>query len=275
VLPLKINNEASNWPLGDAVLEGQNLLKMVVVGLSLGVAQQLWFPWSNAETITPRRGLLDEEGEVTPQYLAFQNLSQRLDGGFRFASHDTLGSHVLRYDFRRDSEPAPMLAAMWWDDGAHGRGVEVVTIALPQDVVWVIRYEYDGASSVLPASGFVTLSIGDGGILLEYLTPATGVPAVPPRPESLAAVPNPFRGSTTFQLLVPQGIESRGSSSVEIFSVAGCRVRLLDPGVRPPGDGGVIWDGRDDSGRKVGPGVYWCRVAGLKGGAPLPIQKLE
>jgi hypothetical protein len=52
-----------------------------------------------------------------------------------------------------------------------------------------------------------------------------------------------------------------------VFDVRGRKVRSLDPG---PGVGGVApWDGRDDGGHAVSPGLYFARLtaAGERAGA--------
>jgi hypothetical protein len=48
---------------------------------------------------------------------------------------------------------------------------------------------------------------------------------------------------------------------VAIFDLSGRRLReaILDE------RGGFSWDGRDDSGRRVAPGIYLVRGAGLRG----------
>jgi flagellar hook assembly protein FlgD len=55
--------------------------------------------------------------------------------------------------------------------------------------------------------------------------------------------------------------EQMATPSATVYDGAGRRVRVLDPG---RANGTVIsyqWDGRDDAGRQVVAGVYYCRVA--------------
>ena len=75
------------------------------------------------------------------------------------------------------------------------------------------------------------------------------------------AGPNPFRGSTTFALDLAQAARV----GLELFSVDGRRVRSLVDKVYEPGRYTLAWDGHDDGGRAVAPGVYYVRfVAGAK-----------
>jgi flagellar hook assembly protein FlgD len=68
--------------------------------------------------------------------------------------------------------------------------------------------------------------------------------------------PNPFNPSTSISYMIPVGANVR----LEIYSVIGQRVRLLDEGYRPPATYSVMWDGRDEIGQTVSSGVYFCRL---------------
>jgi flagellar hook assembly protein FlgD len=75
------------------------------------------------------------------------------------------------------------------------------------------------------------------------------------------AGPNPFRGSTTFALDLAQAARI----GLELFSVDGRRVRTLLDRIYEPGRYTLTWDGHDDGGHAVAPGVYYVRfVAGAK-----------
>lgn len=70
--------------------------------------------------------------------------------------------------------------------------------------------------------------------------------------------PNPSRGGETeiaFGLPAPADIELR------IFDLQGRQVRSLASGPRAAGMHRVRWDGRDDGGTKVAPGIYWYRYS--------------
>jgi hypothetical protein len=278
-LPLKVNNEASNWPLGDPELEGQNLFKMVITGLSQGVAQHLWFPWSNDESATPRQGLLGDDGEITKQYEAFQNVSLRIGTELRFASHDTVGQHIARYRFRREHELEPALDALWWDDGTHAPGVGVVTLALPAGTAWVARYDYDGTRTLFPASGSLLATISHEGLFFEYISPATQVGSVAAgiAAGQLVASPNPFAASTTihFQLEAPPGLAPVPPDHLEIFDAAGRRVRLLETTWVGADLLAGTWDGRDDRGRRLAAGCYWFRIETAFGTVTTRVQRVQ
>ena len=76
------------------------------------------------------------------------------------------------------------------------------------------------------------------------------------RPWGLRAnAPNPFDDSTDIRFDLP----ARGSYEIEIFDVSGRRVTGFR-GVGSAGINSVHWDGRDDSGRRVGSEVLFYRL---------------
>jgi len=69
--------------------------------------------------------------------------------------------------------------------------------------------------------------------------------------------PNPFNPSTRIDYALP--VES--DVSLQIFNLLGQLVRTLVSGDRPAGYHSVEWDGRDNSGRLVGSGLYFFRLS--------------
>lgn len=68
--------------------------------------------------------------------------------------------------------------------------------------------------------------------------------------------PNPSNGRTVFTY----ALAADGPVRLELFGANGRVVRTLDRGTRVAGLHAVRWDGRDDSGRRVAPGVYFARL---------------
>jgi len=71
-----------------------------------------------------------------------------------------------------------------------------------------------------------------------------------------ANAPNPFRDGTTLRLR----LERPGRADLAIFDPSGRLVRVFPERDYPAGYSAVGWDGRDESGRPVGPGAYWARL---------------
>jgi hypothetical protein len=80
--------------------------------------------------------------------------------------------------------------------------------------------------------------------------------------------PNPFNPSTTISYMIPAGTYVR----LEILSLIGQRVRVLDEGYRPAATYSVIWDGKDENRQTVSSGVYFCRL--VAGGNAIRTRKL-
>jgi hypothetical protein len=64
------------------------------------------------------------------------------------------------------------------------------------------------------------------------------------------------------RLLVEVLLFRRTDLRVDVYDLAGGLVRALDDGRVPPGCRVVAWDGRDDDGKVVEPGLYQVLVRG-------------
>ncbi len=73
-----------------------------------------------------------------------------------------------------------------------------------------------------------------------------------------APSPNPFRAGSRIPFSIPPG-SSR--VTLAVYGLDGARVRTLVDGPRPAGPQEAWWDGRDESGRAVGPGLYFLKLS--------------
>jgi hypothetical protein len=75
---------------------------------------------------------------------------------------------------------------------------------------------------------------------------------------SLLGAPNPFAaaGGTNLRFTLP----APGPVELCVFNAAGSRVRVLANGLLPAGRHDLRWDGRDDRGALLGPGLYFGRL---------------
>lgn len=76
--------------------------------------------------------------------------------------------------------------------------------------------------------------------------------------EKPVAVLNPFRGTGSIVYQVPTG-ETSSPVRLAIYDIAGRLVRTLVDGRVAPGSHNATWDGCDNAGRRVRPGMYFCR----------------
>jgi hypothetical protein len=70
--------------------------------------------------------------------------------------------------------------------------------------------------------------------------------------------PNPFAPSTTIRFTLPDGSGLGRRVRLTVHDVAGRTVATLIDSDLPPGDHSALWDGRDNHGKRVSPGVYLC-----------------
>jgi hypothetical protein len=138
---------------------------------------------------------------------------------------------------------APGGAVEWMQTlGAPATAIHGVALACDGDRVYV------GAERYGPTAR--------EGVLLCYRSSATAsVPGVAGA-GSVTAAPNPFRATTRFAYAAASGARV----ALDVFDAAGRRVRTLAGGTAPAA-GAIDWDGRDDFGRTVAPGVYPYRLA--------------
>ncbi len=71
-----------------------------------------------------------------------------------------------------------------------------------------------------------------------------------------ANYPNPFNPTTTVAFELPQASPVK----IEIFNLLGQKVTTLVDGYREAGRFEVVWNGKDEAGRQVSSGIYFCRM---------------
>jgi hypothetical protein len=103
----------------------------------------------------------------------------------------------------------------------------------------------------------------DGELVLEALLPHGVVTEVGKTAGNTsvrltlgAPVPNPVRGESAIAFALPRD----GHVRLRVFDVRGRLVRTLLDDTAGRGDGMVVWRGRDDRGRDLADGVYFCRL---------------
>jgi hypothetical protein len=128
------------------------------------------------------------------------------------------------------------------------------------------RFTFTGEDTLLVDAS------GPAGYLLESVRVITfdtagwaGIDDPSPPHEAIGTLhltqnrPNPFSPETRMAFMMPQ----EGRAELRIYSVDGRLVRTLIDGHLPAGPYTAIWDGRDESGRAVASGVYFCSLAAL------------
>ena len=70
------------------------------------------------------------------------------------------------------------------------------------------------------------------------------------------AYPNPFNPQTNIEYSIP----FRSEVDLFISDVLGRRILTLDSGIKESGLNRIIWNGKDNSGKPVSTGIYYCTL---------------
>ena len=117
---------------------------------------------------------------------------------------------------------------------------------LPTACVTMLSTDMNPANNAIQDSVVVRVSTG--------IAEQTRLPAVISLERPL---PDPMRGVATIRFSIPR----RTRASVSIRSATGALVRILSsPQSLAPNTYSLTWDGRDDHGRRVAPGIYFWRL---------------
>ena len=146
--------------------------------------------------------------------------------------------------------------------------------AVPVDPVYIINYPFSSPTELWPADGSALINAAqDEGQTVDLAgisvpngqAPDIGAYEAPygysPVGENDAAArlvqvrPNPFTSTTEFRFSLPQG-----SGRLEVFDVAGRKVRTLSATSESVEMFSATWNGRDDRGRRLPAGTYFCKV---------------
>jgi len=85
-----------------------------------------------------------------------------------------------------------------------------------------------------------------------------GIAELPQIPEEyqLTAYPNPFNPTTTIRYTIPEN----NKVIIKIFDQSGRQVNQLVSAKQNAGEYTVQWNGRDDTGRQLASGLYFCQI---------------
>jgi len=208
------------------------------------------------------------------------------DGSFLVTTDENLGGHLRMWDVRNLNliaqtgewiSPTGALVHNAYLRGttcfmAHYQdGLRVVDASDPYDlrpVGWYDTTPADGGTTngawgcycFAADSTIAYISDRDTGTyILRYVPPVTVVDPglVAAAASGVESAPNPFRAATRIRF------ETRAAGPVDlrIFDATGRLVRLLADRTMGSGRQEVVWDGRDETRRRVARGVYYYRLS--------------
>lgn len=107
----------------------------------------------------------------------------------------------------------------------------------------------------------------EGNFTLSPITAVKPEPQLPRKFQLNQNYPNPFSSSTA----ISYNLKKQSNVEVTIYDVLGRKIRTFDAGSQAAGTHGVIWNGRNNVGKLVAPGVYFYR---LEAGGEAQVKKM-
>jgi hypothetical protein len=118
----------------------------------------------------------------------------------------------------------------------------------------------------------VTIDVGATPVEVHFRTPdfVTGIPENEITDYLITVQPNPFNPTTKISFQTPGACQAE----IRIYDMRGRLIRTLPAGAVKAGHHELLWYGRDDAGRNVASGLYFC-VLVADGDHMGPIQKMS
>lgn len=105
-----------------------------------------------------------------------------------------------------------------------------------------------------PANSYTVLTDSSGRYQVQILVTSAGPsPSLPGKFKLEQNYPNPFTSAT----VVPFELRAQSDIQVTIFDILGRVVRKITASAQTAGAHSILWDGRNDAGRRVSSGIYF------------------
>jgi hypothetical protein len=174
--------------------------------------------------------------------------------GFHFRDFSRVANTAF-YDICLLSDaPVSDTGKSWFDDvgviewGPWQSVSDPSAIPIPNDYYWVQVRTADSVTDAEVVYQEATFNAPQSAIRSPEL-PTSGLSL-----RSFRISPNPCRTAT----LLRYNLARKSRVVLRVYNALGQEVRTLMNGVQPAGTATIIWDGRDNRGRVMGAGTYFC-----------------
>ena len=145
------------------------------------------------------------------------------------------GRDLVCYNVYRNGEliATSITSTMYIDPGITG-GAHIYNITAVYDGGWESDWSDDAILEIIASNNIF----------------------IPVRTELTCNYPNPFNPTTTIKF----GLKEAGNVSIKIYNIKGAVVRTLVDGEMKSTYHEIIWDGKDNTGKQVGSGLYFYKM---------------
>ncbi len=208
-----------------------------------------------------KRGLFLSDRFINCPYFAFRPFDLEINRWyyFKMGQSDTVNQQPAQIYFKvwPEGEEEPANWVIHPGPGGHYlvSNYRNIGVSMPDSICW----HYLGFLADATYANFDEIEVYSGLEGVEDYDPRSVIPKVF---ELYQNYPNPFNVSTMVRYSIPdRDIERRPYHiTLKIYNILGQEVRTLVDQEQPTGDYRVLWDGRDNSGKDVSSGVYFCRL---------------
>jgi hypothetical protein len=158
-------------------------------------------------------------------------------------NHD---KYMIIDEGRTASDPTLITGSYNWSNAANTVNDENSIIFHSQKIANLYKQAFARRYQIAGGSANFTTGVGGAGGTFAFALPS----------------PNPVAGgrATSFAVDVPSSVSSGARVRIELYSVTGRKVRTVLDKAATPGAVRATWDGLDDDGRAVAPGIYLARA---------------
>ena len=251
----------AGWPLDGVVLPsaGYDSYNMRAISDGAGGLYAVWPNWLGDFVFDLRVQRVDTEGNLVFPAAAIATGDPESFVDYVSVVADGSGGVIAGWTTRDLSGNSDVFARRIAADGRRSASADRVgnPVSRAEGNQYVVRLASDGEGGAFEV--WVDHRADPDGDIYAQWTPARSIaPApLPTDPVSLSAPhPNPTRGTTLLELAVPRP----SAVEVDVFDVMGARVKTLLRGDLPASTAPIAWDGSDEHGARVRPGVYLLRA---------------